>query len=169
MTSSNRNITVVTGPLWGEFVVHRWIPLTKASDAGLWCYLWYTPEQTVEKTIETPGFKTSSHLLWRHCNARTKYNKAQTVCIIPGMYCASNILHHNYNGVIMSAMAPQISSLTIVHSTAYSGADRRKHQISAPLAFVRGIHRWPVNSPHKWPVTRKMFPLDDVIVSLGIR
>ena len=35
---------------------------------------------------------------------------------------------------------------------------------SASLAFVRGIHRWPVNSPHKWPVTRKMFPFDDVIM-----
>ena len=43
-------------------------------------------------------------------------------------------------------------------------ADQRKHQSSASLAFVRGIHRWPVNSPHKWPVTRKMFPFDDVIV-----
>ena len=32
------------------------------------------------------------------------------------------------------------------------------------LAFVRGIHRWPVNSPHKWPVTRKMFRFDDVIM-----
>ena len=33
---------------------------------------------------------------------------------------------------------------------------------SSSLAFVRGIHRWPANSPHKWPVTRKMFPFDDV-------
>ena len=33
------------------------------------------------------------------------------------------------------------------------------------LAFVMGIHRWPVNSPHKGPVTRKMFPFDDVIIS----
>ena len=41
---------------------------------------------------------------------------------------------------------------------------RRKHQSSAPLAFVRGIHRGPVNSPHKWPVTRKMFQFDDVIM-----
>ena len=45
-----------------------------------------------------------------------------------------------------------------------SGADQRKHQSSASLAFVRGIHRWPVNSPHKWPVTRKMFPSDDVTI-----
>ena len=41
----------------------------------------------------------------------------------------------------------------------------RKHQSSASLAFVRGIHRGPVNSPHKWPVTRKMFPFDDVIMN----
>ena len=46
----------------------------------------------------------------------------------------------------------------------FSGADQRKHQSSASLAFVRGIHRWPVNSPHKGPVTRKMFPFDDVIM-----
>ena len=52
----------------------------------------------------------------------------------------------------------------IVDSTVYSGADQRKHQGSASLAFVRGIHRWPVNSPHKWPVTRKMFPFDEVIM-----
>ena len=57
----------------------------------------------------------------------------------------------------------QISSLAIVYSTV-SDADQRKHQSSASLAFVRGIHRGPVNSPHKWPVTRKMFPFDDVIM-----
>ena len=45
-----------------------------------------------------------------------------------------------------------------------SDADERKHHSSASLAFVRGIHRWPVNSPHKWPVMRKMFPFDDVIM-----
>ena len=45
----------------------------------------------------------------------------------------------------------------------YSDTDQRKHQSSASLAFVWGIHRGPVNSPHKWPATRKMFPFDDVI------
>ena len=64
----------------------------------------------------------------------------------------------------MSEIASQITSLTIVYSIAYSDADQRKHQSSASLAFVRGIHRGPVNSPHKWPVTRKMFPFDDVIM-----
>ena len=65
----------------------------------------------------------------------------------------------------MGAMASQATSLTIVYSTVYSGIDQRKHKSSASLAFVRVIHRWPVNSPHKWPVTRNMFPLDDVIMS----
>ena len=70
----------------------------------------------------------------------------------------------HYNDVIMSAMASQVTSLTIVYSTVYSGADQRKHQSSASLAFMRGIHRWPVNSPHKRPVMRKMFTFDDVII-----
>ena len=53
MTSSNGNIFRVTGPLCKEFTGHRWIPLTKASDAELWCFLWYSPNQTVEWTIQT--------------------------------------------------------------------------------------------------------------------
>ena len=64
----------------------------------------------------------------------------------------------------MRPMASQISSPAIVYSTVYSGADQRKHQRSAPLVFVRVIHRWPVNFPHKRSITRKMFPFDDVIM-----
>ena len=71
----------------------------------------------------------------------------------------------HYNDVIMGAIASQITSLTIVYLIVYSDADRRKYQSSASLTFVRGIHRGPVNSPHKWPVTRKMFPFDDVIMT----
>ena len=70
----------------------------------------------------------------------------------------------DYSNVIMGVMAAQITSLTIVYSTVYSGADQRKLHSSVSLAFVRGIHRWPVDSPHKWPVTRKMFQFDDVIM-----
>ena len=70
----------------------------------------------------------------------------------------------HYCDVIMGVMASQITSLAIVYSTVYSGVDQRKHKSSASLAFVPRIHRWPVNSPHKWPVTRKMFPFDDVIM-----
>ena len=70
----------------------------------------------------------------------------------------------HYSDVIMGTVPSQITSLTIVYSTVYSDADQRKHQSSESLAFVRGINRGPVNSPHKWPVTGKMFPFDDVIM-----
>ena len=70
----------------------------------------------------------------------------------------------HYNDVIMGTIASQITSLTIVYSMVYSDADQRKHQSSASLAFVRGIHRGPVNSPHKWAVTRKINPFDDAIM-----
>ena len=68
-----------------------------------------------------------------------------------------NPLH--YNDVIMGAIASQITSITSVYSIIHSDSDQRKHQSSASLTFVRGIHRGPVNSPHKWPVTRKCFHL----------
>ena len=74
----------------------------------------------------------------------------------------------HYDDVIMGTIASQITSLTIVYSALYSGADQSKHQSSASLAFVWRIHRGPVNSPHKWPVTRKMSPFDDVIMNLVI-
>ena len=66
----------------------------------------------------------------------------------------------------MGAMSSQITSLAIVYSAVYSDANQRKHQSSTSLAFVRGIHRGPVNSPHKWPVTRKKFPFHDVIMKM---
>ena len=71
----------------------------------------------------------------------------------------------HYSDVIMRAMASQIIGVSIVFSTVCSGPDQRKHQTPAWLAFVRGIQQWQVNSPHKEPVTRKMFPFDDVIMS----
>ena len=71
----------------------------------------------------------------------------------------------HYDDVMLGAIASQITSLTIIYSIFYSDADQRKPQSSASLAFVREIHRGPVNSPHKWPVTRKMFPFDDIMVS----
>ena len=81
------------------------------------------------------------------------------VCHIHGVI---RVLH--YSDVIKGTMASQITSLTIVYSTIYSGADQRKHHSSASSAFVMGTNGWPVNSTHKGPVTRKMFPFGDVIM-----
>ena len=62
----------------------------------------------------------------------------------------------HYSEVIMSAMVSQITGVSMVCSNVCSGADQRKYQSSASLAFVKGIHRWPVNSLHKGPVARKI-------------
>ena len=74
------------------------------------------------------------------------------------LLCSQVDISH-YSDIIMGAIASQITSLTLVYPIVYSGADQRKYQSSASLAFVWGIHRRPVNSPHKWPVTRKNFHL----------
>ena len=118
-----------------------------------------------------------------HQNIRVMSHKCSCVSFYRTLLCLLNswsrlnneVLHYqffggihwwtvDYDDVIMGAIASQITSLTIVYSIVYSDADQRKHQSSASLAFVRVIHRGPVNSPHKWPVTRKMFPFDDVIM-----
>ena len=83
---------------------------------------------------------------------------------ISGHCHEKNQISHHYDDVTMSGMASQITSLTIVYSAVYPGTDQRKHQSPAPMAFVWGIHRGPVNSPHKWPVTRKLFPFEDDIM-----
>ena len=76
------------------------------------------------------------------------------------------MIGESYCDVIKGAMASQITSFTIICSTVDPGPDQRKHQRSVSLAFVSGIHRWAANSPHKGPVTRKMFPFDDVVMSI---
>ena len=110
---------------------------------------------------------TNSHMLQKTCFRRVKRCKINwtIICID---YVSLLVLDQgsgtHYNDVIMSTMSSQITSLTIVYSTVYSGVYQRRHQSSASLAFVWGIHRWPVNSPHKCSVTRIMFPLDNVIM-----
>ena len=91
------------------------------------------------------------------------------------IYFALVIRHHDtgillshYSDMIMSAMASWITGVSIIYLTVCSGADQRKYQNFASLAFARGNHRSPANSPHKGPVTRKMFPFVDVIMSLSI-
>ena len=74
MTSSNGDIFRVTGPLWGEFTGHLWILLKKGQWRGFGCFLWSSPKQTIEKTIETPVIWDRIGSLWRHCNAILQWN-----------------------------------------------------------------------------------------------
>ena len=82
------------------------------------------------------------------------------------LYHYSKLMLSHCGNVIVSAMESQITSLTIVYTTVYLGADQRKHQSSASLAFVRGIHLVTGEFPAQTPVTRKMFPFDDVIMTI---
>ena len=74
------------------------------------------------------------------------------------------LLRCHGSDVIINTTAFQITRIPIVYSTVCPSAYQRKHPSSVSLAFVRGIHRWPVNSPHKGPVTRNMLPFGDVIM-----
>ena len=102
----------------------------------------------------------ASHLTVKKCFmiSSVQNSKGGSQCI---KYWA---LFDHYNDVMMSSMASQITGMSVVYSTICSGTDQRKQQRSASLAFVRGNHWWPVNFPHKGPVTQKMFPLDDIIM-----
>ena len=93
---------------------------------------------------ETAPLHWDQKIYWQHLNLV--------------MFSGKNKKH--YCDIIMDTMASQITSLMIVYSTIHSDADQRKHHCPASLAFVWGIHRWQMNSPHKWPVTQKMIPFD---------
>ena len=179
MTSSNGHIFRVTGPLCGnspvtgEFPAQR--PMTRSFDVFFYLRL----EKRLSKQSWDWWFDMPSRSLWRHCNGFRQEQEGPDWWYLNIFFikCTIDIFHRHrtclfaktvqmvhYRDVIISAMASQITSVSIVYSTVRSGEDQRKHQISASLAFVRGNHRRLVNSPHKWPVTRKMFPFDDVIM-----
>ena len=98
------------------------------------------------------GFVSLSNgllLITWHC-PQTKLSLMWTgeLPVLP-LYIRCTTLQLHYIYVIMSAIASQITSLTIVYSTVHSDADERKLQSSASLAFGMGINRWPVTSRTK--------------------
>ena len=90
---------------------------------------------------------------WSYCSLALSHRYTRLLFVV--ICCGWVVTNSHYSDVIMGAITSQMTSLTIVYSTVHSGVDKRKHQSSASLAFVWIIHRWPVNSRHKWPVTRK--------------
>ena len=151
MTSSNGNIFRVTGPLCGEFADLRWIPRTKASDAELWWFFDLRLNKRFSKQSWGWWFESLSIPFWSHCNGQFASLRCDTK--------DTRMLAREGN-----IRLPLSLQWRQVISTVYLDTDQRIHQSSASLAFVRGIHRRPMNSPHKWPVTRKMFPFDNVIM-----
>ena len=111
--------------------------------------------EVVSRSIVRPTTRKTSGTFWTSTCARQIKGRTRTFTQV------KNVL---YSDVIMGEIASKITSLSIVCSPVCSDSDQRKHQSSASLAFVGGIYRWPVNSPHKGPVTRKIFTFDDVIM-----
>ena len=125
-----------------------------------WILLWWF--QGVEFCFKSNGDKYMIIALYMYRCKKQEDNADDTHDC--RLFIMGYIWTLHYNDIIMGTIVSQITSLTIVYSIVYSDPEHRKYQSSASLAFVRGIHRGPVNSPHKWPVTWKMFPFDDVIV-----
>ena len=95
--------------------------------------------------------RSFSHNVW------IKLLKHGTSCHVRSTACTDmdGFFPYHYSDVIMSAMASQITGAFFVCSTVWSGADQWKHQSSSSLAFGMRKRRWPVDTPHKGPVTRK--------------
>ena len=171
MTSSNGNIFRVTGHLCGEFTVNRWIPHTKASDAELWCFLWSAPKHWRRWWVET-----LSRSLWRHCNgsqARCTWHTSRGLGTWPGILIHFPISNSSVGWVGPSNMDMRQLSYNIIKrqsdrpaffacTAAQLGRSHthtlydtnHDHAIKGKLflrywSFMWGIHRSPVNSPHK--------------------
>ena len=123
------NIFHVTGPLWGESTGHRWIPLTKASDAELWCLLWSAWKKRLGKQSRRRWFETISPSLWRHYNVSN--------ITTPAWHW------HLWFHYLKSNAGPNYS-----HSRLHDDVIKWKH-FPRYGPFLRGIHRSPVNYPHK--------------------
>ena len=119
-----------------------------------------SPYQECEICVPLISFKANGTMKTIHTTAGNIYDFVRT-CQRTHLYPAPH-----GSDVIMSVMASQITGVSIVHSIVCWGADQRNLQSSTSKVFVRGLHQSPVNPPHRGPVTRKMFPFDDVIMEL---
>ena len=137
---SHYDITIMCGDCWGHCV-------------------WSSLHEVIVTAFNAPV------MIKRSALPSTDFDTTLLVIIsLKSYYWVMWVILGHYNDVIMSAMASQITGFSVVCSTVGLGVDQRKYQSSVSLAFVRGIHQWPVNSPQKRPVTWKIFPFDEVIM-----
>ena len=147
------DISAGNSPVTGEFPSQR--PVTQSFDILFDLRL----NKRLNKQWWGWWFEIPSRPIWRHCNALVWLDRKMEF-----LSFTRKKFNYHYNDVIMSAIASQITSLTIVCSTVFSVVCEWKQQSSTSLAFVKGIHQWPLNYPHQGPVKQKMFLYDDVIM-----
>ena len=134
-------------PVPGEFPAQR--PVTRSFDV-FFDLLWINGSVNNREAGDLRRYRT-------HCDVTVMYTSemenfyyhyivANPGPVFKNIPCVVKASHQS--DVIMSAVASQITRVLTDYSTVCSGADQRKHQSSPLLAFLRGIHRWPVNSPH---------------------
>ena len=142
MASSNGSIFCLTDHLWGGSTGHRWIPLTKASDAELWCFFYLYLNKRLNKQSRRWWFETSPHSLWRHC-----HGIMACPCLTPRQYLNQcwRIVHWRLRKTV-----PWYSYdwRLLLIQISYDNVIKWKHFLRY-WHIVRGIHRSPVNSPHK--------------------
>ena len=154
--------------------MHTWVHTVvikskKVNHIGKWSALpltlnqWWHRSLTRHLPAPTEEFNCRNRTWTRLCLQMPRVQRYQAISSRGHDYKYTVFTNH-YGDIIMGATASPITSLTIVCPNVYSGADQRIHQSYVSLSFVRGIHRSPVNTPHKGPVTRKMFPFGDVIM-----
>ena len=116
MTSSNGSIFRVTGSLCGEFTGHRWIPRTKASDAGLWCFFDLRLNKPLSKQSWGWWFEKLSHSLWRHCNVIKLHvlwvTSLLNLVYLQGLYSLSG--ETSYRQISWSLEAARLTVIRIV-------------------------------------------------------
>ena len=117
---------------------------TKHCNAELWYFIFAISLNKLLNKVVWCRFQTP----WRSCIT------VMLLLLVIDYRC--QIWSFLITNVITSAMVTQITGISIVCSTVCSGVGQRKVQSSASLIFVRGIHWWPVDSPHKEPVTWKL-------------
>ena len=165
MTSSNRSISALlalcagNSPVIGEFPARR--PVTRSFEvfsSNGWINYREVGDLRRHRAhydvIVTPICGTNASLSF--------FKEPSAVKILSEIKYGKSTLH--CSDVTISAMASQITNIWAVCSVVCPGAHQREYQSSASLTFVRGIHRRPVDYPHKRPVTWKMSPFDDVIM-----
>ena len=171
MTSWNGNIFRITGPFLGGFTGHRWTPLTKASVAELWCFLWSVFEQTLCRQSRRREFETTSRSVWRHYNDVTAILQVWWISTLTltSLFVAHYILNEHGSDTVQSktmqcysypvSLLDQPNAYWVIVLTSYSGTicvlnkleDLGQYHPHAKPSKMMSVYSYParlVNTPY---------------------